>query len=274
MNDIRPVLRYDAPGIPTRPQVDDFPELLQAVPERWRVNPVVMTALAGTMFLVTTLKTEALEKEPPHRVAPIFEHGDGRGAYGCVVVSPPAFLSEDEARQVIIEEAKKAGLKFTAPGAELSNVNLPITSTHPGSARADDKKKPTTRKASLTFDGTDTKNMISFEFVSSKDFEQWETGGVNGSTVSSYDMLGTARLLKQGLVYRSVPGTYAVFYDPGCNASDLQKLPGYKAPKAGEEVDWNARYEQEQFQARELAHNELRKQVQDFIKWLKGEGII
>ncbi len=37
-------------------------------------------------------------------VAPIFEHGEGRGATGCVVIVPPVFLSEEEALQIANEE--------------------------------------------------------------------------------------------------------------------------------------------------------------------------
>ena len=39
-------------------------------------------------------------------VAPVFEHGKGRGIAGCIVVAPPVFLSEEEALQVISEERR------------------------------------------------------------------------------------------------------------------------------------------------------------------------
>ena len=38
-------------------------------------------------------------------VAPIFVHGDGIGAFGCMVTAPPVILSEEDALQII-----KAGL--------------------------------------------------------------------------------------------------------------------------------------------------------------------
>lgn len=46
-------------------------------------------------------------------VAPIFEHGEGRGATGCVVVNPPVFLSEQDAMQVIREELPKSGVSLS-----------------------------------------------------------------------------------------------------------------------------------------------------------------
>lgn len=45
-------------------------------------------------------------------VAPIFEHGKGRGLTGCIVVSPPVFLSEEEAMQIVREELGKHGIQL------------------------------------------------------------------------------------------------------------------------------------------------------------------
>jgi len=53
---------------------------------------------------------------PASLVAPIFRHGAGHGSFGCKAVNPPVFLSEDEARQVIIEEGETGGLSFTLDG--------------------------------------------------------------------------------------------------------------------------------------------------------------
>ena len=41
-------------------------------------------------------------------VAPIFEHGEGRLATGCIVITPPVFLSEEEGMQILREEFAKA----------------------------------------------------------------------------------------------------------------------------------------------------------------------
>ena len=50
-------------------------------------------------------RVPAPEQPDPSRdafsVAPVFIHGEGRGALGCVVVSPPVFLSEAEALEVL-----------------------------------------------------------------------------------------------------------------------------------------------------------------------------
>ena len=46
-------------------------------------------------------------------VAPIFQHGEGRGATGCIVMSPPVFLSEEEALLVVREELGKSEMGQT-----------------------------------------------------------------------------------------------------------------------------------------------------------------
>jgi hypothetical protein len=56
-------------------------------------------------------------------VAPIFEHGEGRGATGCVVVTFPVFLSEEEAMQVIREELAEHGIDLTR-GPDLEGLTV------------------------------------------------------------------------------------------------------------------------------------------------------
>ena len=90
----RPVIESRNPNYPTRRDVlaGAAAFALAALGGQWRV-------IAAT-------------EEGKIVVAPIFEHGTGRGADGCVVVSPPVFLSEEEAVQVIREELAKQGIKL------------------------------------------------------------------------------------------------------------------------------------------------------------------
>src|SRR5690606_34641768 len=57
-------------------------------------------------------------------VAPIFEHGEGRGSIGCSAVVPPAFLSEEEGMQILGEELAKHGIALK-PGRTLEEVRVP-----------------------------------------------------------------------------------------------------------------------------------------------------
>ena len=81
-----------------------------------------MTILIGELKLpkeviarMDSLKIKAVndEKQASVLVAPIFEHGKGRGATGCIVIAPPVFLSEEDARQAIEEELKRIKINFT-----------------------------------------------------------------------------------------------------------------------------------------------------------------
>ena len=63
-------------------------------------------------------------------VAPLFVHGTGRGVVGCIVVTPPAFLSEEEGAQIIREELATKGVRLS-PGGTLAGVRMPRQSPEP-----------------------------------------------------------------------------------------------------------------------------------------------
>lgn len=123
---LAPLKDYRGPGYPTQEILDQHPELLRVLPRRWHNNPLVLGALAGLLGLMEQSLARADENKPALRVAPIFEHGKGQGAFGCVVANPPVFLTEAEAREVIEEEAKKAGVEFPERGHKLGSVPVPF----------------------------------------------------------------------------------------------------------------------------------------------------
>src|ERR1035438_3198523 len=104
---VTPVRSRRAPQYPSQQYLAEHLELLSIVPERWKSNPLVLRVLASVVSL--TFAAEAAHAQTPapaaSHVAPLFIHGEGRGAFGCVATNPPIFLSEDEAKQVIREEA-------------------------------------------------------------------------------------------------------------------------------------------------------------------------
>jgi hypothetical protein len=269
--DVHPVRRYRKPGFPTRVILNIHPELLRLVPKRWRGNPVVLTALATVCIILTTARGDwARGAAAASKVAPIFEHGEGRGATGCQAINPPVFLSEAEARQVIAEEAKKAGLSFAANAKRLQGVQVPVTDTqsslrepspgHPGGKAA---PRPGTRRRSLVLDGFDSRRKVGYEFVSASDYDAWEEPHKMRSTVSLYEVRGAAATLQEGLTTAKPEGTYAVFYDPAARYED----PAEKQP-------WRVPWERRAQEANKTAREELRKQVRDFLAWLKAQGVI
>jgi len=243
----RPLSDYPEPRYPQRgAEGDSVRELL---PERWRRKTVVAAAAALFFFPVTPAcasgtstvadsnasSADKKKKQPAlPSLAQVFEHGEGRGAFGCVAVAPPAFLSEHDARQVILEEFAKAGVKF---GDEKHAV--------PGLAQ---QGKPT----DLVLDGYDPVHKIGFEYVS--DEKYFALGGVqSGSTVQDYDFKSVA----QSLVKRTAgdhTAVIGVLYDPMGSMPRSEWSKPTPRNKDGED--------------------QLRAQVRDFIAWLKAQGVL
>lgn len=283
---IQPVRRYGVPSYATKEILQQHPELLKLVPERWQHNPAVLSALAALCMLMVGSRAVAAtdqngdkKKTPPaSAVAPIFEHGNGYGAFGCSAVNPPVFLSEDEARQAIIEEAKKAGIEFKLNGPKLSKLEIPITDGNLPPREPDPKAvpEPKTKEGTLDLDGTDKRHRISFEFVSDMDFKDWEKDHDAITMVQIQDVKGTAKALRNGIEKAKPKGVYGVFYDPGIGWDDLKtrKPDLYKEIYKDWSGDWQVRVKQFEDGAREVAKEDLREQVKDFVKWLKAQGVI
>ena len=261
--EIKPVRRYRTPAYATSAILEQHPELLRLVPKRWQKNPLVITALTGLCILMAGCRSAG---RPASHVAPVFIHGEGRGTFGCKAINPPVFLSEDEARQVIVEEAKRAGIDLTPDVKTLRKVALPVTNRYfLGSPR-----KPGRQTGSLVLDGTDMKRAISYEFVSTDDYYDWGKKG-NGPGCSAYerDYLAVAQSLRNGLAHCKPAGTYAVFYHPLVRPKTNKHIDGLDDPQG-----YLAARKQAEKEARNTAHEDLRAQVKDFIKWLKAEGVI
>lgn len=236
--EVQSVSRYSVPGYPTEPDARVFPSLLRSVPSRWQANPTVLMSLASISILVASAKSAAsdgADKNAGTLVAPLFVHGSGMGSFGCRVVNPPAFLSEDEARQVIIAEAKKADR------SQIGNAWVGTT----------DWLRPFEFDPLLA-DGKDKSNNLSFVFVSLKDCRN-----LCGGTVEMFDAQALARNFNLNIQQEKGVGSVAVFYEPFSRSDD-------------EDVDWDVH----RSKAKELDKNELRKQVRDFVKWLKSQGVI
>ena len=208
---LQSVKYYQQPSYPTQDYLLVHPELLRFVPKRWQHNRVVLTALAATACLIYSSKSFAECEDDSTKaksiVAPIFVHGDGRGSYGCEVVSPPVYLSEAEAFQIIQDEAQKAGIQFVSKGRKLNNISVPYSERQfwisqekqiyeylKGSGRdipdsiscpngmtvdeQDSLKCPEAYQESvsrnLILDGYCASQKIGFEYVSREDYEDWK----------------------------------------------------------------------------------------------------
>ena len=223
----------------------------------------MLSALAGVCADPASCRTvNGAGKQPQPRslVAPLFIHGEGRGSLGCIVVNPPVFLSEaGEARQIVQEEAAKAGIAFRPP-PEKPEILPPIDwDAYPRGEYRDKRRVPT----ALQFDGRDEKRSLQYEYVSRQDLDKWE--GPSEGTALHYDVKGSAQTLDTSLAKQKQPGISAIFYDP------VEQL--YPAAK-GERPSWAGDEKQLTAAAVARAKADLRAQVKDFIAWLKAQMVI
>lgn len=299
---VQSVRRYIRPRYPTCDYLTEHPELLGLIPERWRHNRLVLAVLSMVALLILSRQSLATDEDKAvpsaSRVAPLFVHGDGRGAFGCVVVNPPVFLSEDEARQVILDEAKNVDLDFAADTLTLKDVTVPVTDKFDSLDERDTAKDSVTKgekttktirtqKRDLVLDGYDHKHGVAYEVISKKDFDEWERGrnttvtrtNSNGnvqiissfsmSSVSRYDFKAVAETLTNGLAQTKGQAVLAVFYEPCAHAPKMDRLK-VDATEADQKAYWLKREKA----AKQLGAEELRQQVRDFIQWLKAQGVI
>jgi hypothetical protein len=292
---LAPVKNYSQPKFPTREILNRHPELLRVLPRRWRTSPVVLGTLAGLLSLLEQSTAKASDG-PDFHVAPIFEHGVGSGAFGGIGMSPVIFLTEAEARNVIEEEARNAGVELTGSGHTLSGVELPITDRFAFLDKMDEnrgkkpsKPKKTSQTGELELSGWSEKLHVGYKFVSRKDFDSWQTkDSTRACTVSQFDIKDAANRLQKGLVKVTEPATVAVFYDPCARPAKrvpIPKLPADKSKQPSSAAEKQAAKEANQksgadywknyeMAAKKVGEEELRSQVRDFIAWLKAQGII
>lgn len=174
-----PAKHYHKPAYPTRLEVLAEPDLLKKnLPPGWQAVPQMAGSVA--LFLAVNAGLQAADKKPGGPlgaaiVAPIFEHGDGRGVTGCVVVSPPVFLSEEEAWQVISEELAKQGVNISSRSVEIRGVEIlrrfETYETVNGTLKPKITEVPSSAKTYQS-DGADTKKRVAVEFVSQQDYNR------------------------------------------------------------------------------------------------------
>lgn len=288
---LTPLKHYKNPDYPTREATLSNPTLLnECVPERWKEKRILTTMLA--VYLLGPDKAEAqvagstsiqpamvtgneahrsgiTEKEKERRqlrpsIAPIFIHGDGRGSTGCVVMNPPVFLSEAEARKVIEEEMMKEHIFFDKKNVQLEDVRIP------------EEFESWSREGSpVQLDGYSSKFNLGYEVVTQEDYHQ--LGGEHSlSTVQSYDLVKAAENLRNKMKERGKMN-FAVFYDP---LEDIPTSPSknvtYEEMRYYYELDDSdddRSSEGSRAAATQRSIEVLRQQVADFIQWIKREGL-
>ncbi len=291
----KPVKRYrHQPAYPTRLEVLSDPELLRRnLPPGWRSLPGMAGSIA--LFLVANSLAKAGEQSAPAPggsaaiVAPIFEHGEGRGATGCIVVAPPVFLSEEEAWQVIDEEMARRGIKLTEKAVPLKGVQIPQRFQNFNLRNGKVESRITDVEGStkpFAVDRGNAQKRVAVEFLSQKDYFSKAGAPSDMSSVQSYDFRETAKKLAKDIGKQGQDKLYlGVFYDPLARPQAPKNVQfqtqqewekawnqGVAEPKTAKEREAYANAQ------RLLNTNEsrrlLRLQVQDFVKWLEAQGAI
>lgn len=241
-------------------------------------------------------KSGPLTPDQSALVAPIFEHGDGRGVTGCIVVVPSVFLSEEEALQIIKDEISKYNLEFSEKDVLLENVSF--------RQRAIDWRKedfydesrsseeetteeafgfpvdiPTIEQSEkdakpMKVDLADAKRKVLVKYVSESDY--FNLGGLDESaSVQSYYFREVAELVAKQVSEKEKGIYFGVFYDPMAYVDppiavrkDLSEDP-YEALYRNKDA-WRKFQKESLIESKRL----LRMQVKDFADWLKAQGVI
>jgi len=297
----KPVRKYASPKYPSRLEVAARPGLLRRhQPPAWRKWPE-LTGAAGLFLLADTARLSAAESSPKGStgagqthavaiVAPIFQHGDGRGATGCIVMAPPIFLSEEEALQVIREELGSLGVNasqtnFVVPGVKIKPTfgDFYLKDGKPHYVPASDKP--------LVASAADPMKKVAVEFVSRKNCHQLGAAA-SASTVQSYDLKAVATSVAAKVQEQGEAKVYfGAFYDPMADTWGIRDISRTKATGA---VKSNGQWGDVKFSNGTLtakwsgpgtppgqwvdpkveSQRLLRLQVQDFLKWLQAQGAI
>ena len=188
-------------------------------------------------------------------VAPMFIHGEGIGVFGCVVIMPPVFINEADAKQIILNEFKKANLNFENKYSD----NIPVSRKLEKYeySNSDWKKIDTLETSDLSLDGYCKELNFAFEFVSSEDYEKFANSDEGLSSVAHENYINAAENIRKALKKNNKVNS-VIFYEP---------LPRINRNE-------NLNYDEYEKIGRQKSEEQLKLQVADFINWLKKEKFI
>lgn len=275
---IKPIKKGKAPNYPTIEHYVEHPELLSKnIPESWMRNKYVATSLATFILLgnpktriqTNQIGTEILDKinsevkdntisevTDSFKIAPIFAHGDGAGATGCVVMSPPVFIPEDEAKKIIFNKLAEEG--FTIDTVNTESIEFKTKQIAISCIGQEELSKYPEVEVKMKLDGYESNMKLAIEFVSVDDYQKFaEKENLWGCSVTEYDTKKAAEIIREELVANGKTNA-VIFYDP-ITSIDFER-----------NNDWR----KSEIIARKDAEKLLLEQVEDFIKWFKKENII
>ncbi len=291
------VTRRPRPAYPTKLQVAALPDLLaRHQPAAW-LTQRDLAAAAGLLIAAAggcsksggaaapqKVASAKLVPDAPAIVAPLFEHGSGRGATGCVVTSPPVFLSEDEAFEIIGDELRAHGIDPAQRNVKLASTSVQKRRYRSGYDWVAGKVVNETLifSAPLEVAALDLKHRVAVVFASGADYRElvgpWYREGY-WSSVTEFDFRQVGSFIGAQISAKPEGLFVGVFYDPLARCDLKLDLSAIVHTATEEEADRRAdelmqRWHQAEERAKTESKRLLREQVRDFVDWLKAQGAI
>jgi len=305
---IKPVTKADKPEYPAASEID-IPKVLNASkPKKWKRNATIGAVMLGMIITpsckrvpinVKSRYEHGIEQNNYKFVAPLFEHGKGIGYLGCTMVIPPMFISESDAKRIIVSEFNNAGIDLDSnlvlasypkintivhrplrymyisdfENMTWEDFNLPITKSPnyvPGSGDS-------VYSFPLKYDAYSRKLNLAIVFVSREKYNTFidDTVEIN-SSAGPFNVKKIAEKIIKNV--SNIPNSIAVFYDPVYylprNYFDpFKDLPKYLTKNLDNNNNFNLKYVYREKIRRNNAKDSLKAQVRDFIYWYKNQQL-
>ncbi len=218
-------------------------------------------------------------------VAPIFDHGEGQSeSHGDY-----AFLSEEEALMILKHELSQHGIKLV-PGGALKGVDIAprhqeqliddtgqVPLGKPRVVKDNNSSKP------LQMTGMDKTRYVAVKFVSRKNYERLggyfdsqcifkdrhgRMRGAGGSSYYAKDYKEVAQYISREVARNAQHRWYVgIFYEPVTHVDTAAEPPELDQESSPE---WQEAYSRAAAKSKRL----LRKQVQEFVKWLDEQRLL
>ena len=309
---VTPVKKYTQPKYPTQTDAKLAPELLRKLPARWQKNAAVVAA-AGLFGAITLTSCGILEPGDSNtgynpdsenflNVAPVFIHGEGTGAMGCVMIAPPVFLSEQEALAIIKSIAETEGLNFSVEPPGYTAVKNEVKAEEAEATWLEEEYLLGGGQVGL--DLYDSINQVAVTYISMERAAVGYNDGRGAGTVTFYRPRELAELTADDFARQNGDINIGIFYEPGKPWENEEYQHIFEEYRANMDEAYEIYYKPyikyddegfvyvadehlEEYEKKyaealsEYAENirllikaNLRAQVRDFIEWLQGQGII
>lgn len=302
---ISPIIDNYNPQYPNSNEVKDIGKVLNnKKPKRWLKN----AAIAGLMLSMIGISSgckkipvnfksryEHLKEDVNYNfVAPLFEHGSGIGHFGCIVVTPPTYISEADAKIIIRDEFQKEGIYFDLTTSEYAkmiemyrSISIPYQNAKQIKAYGDTFKSTKLtydyyRKERNTIDYLLYNKKLKFGVIYMSDtlhkkitnfpYDYCASSPLQDFYIEAYKLI--EELSDRNINRKNPYQMFKIIHIK--NQRDRNSSVVFYNPvvylKREQRIKWNT-FEQRDSVQLEISKDSLRAQVRDFIHWFKNEKV-